>query len=102
MLAFNSNAGFKFECLKGRPTISAQARILPSKSPVVSMVADAPISQLLVTIPMQGAYGWLAEMVIEVGPLSNKMGTMLADAGKVAATVVAAAGDGVAPMQMLP
>ena len=63
----------------GRPTVSAHARILPLKSPVVLTVAVAPISQLLVVIPMQGAYGWLAEMVIEVGPLSDTTGTMLAD-----------------------
>ena len=71
------------------------------KSPMASTVAVAPISQLLVIVPVQGAYGWPAEMVIEVGPLSDKAGTMLADAGK-AAAVVAGAGVDTAPMQMPP
>ena len=61
--------------------MSAHARILPLKSPVVLAVAVAPISQLLVVIPIQGAYGWWAEMVIAVGPLSDKVGTLLADGG---------------------
>ena len=82
-------------------TRSAHALILPLKSPMVSTVAMAPISQLLVIVPIHGAYGWPAEIVIDVGPLSDKMGTMLADAGK-AAAVVAAAGVGTAPMQIPP
>ena len=41
---------------KGELTWSAHALTLPLKSPEISTVAVAPISQLVVVMPVQGVY----------------------------------------------
>ena len=50
----NVNLNRKSSVVKGL-ALSAHALILPLKSPVVKTVAIAPISQLVVDNPMQGA-----------------------------------------------